>query len=70
MWLKESGHLCSVFTRLLLFLNAICLRLVIPFAVGGFDMWYQQAGSPLVDKFLKLGGKVCANPTEARKGEI
>lgn len=38
--------------------------------VGGFDMWYQQAGSPLVDKFLKLGGKVCANATEATKGEI
>lgn len=35
-----------------------------------FDMLYQQAGSPLVDKFSKLGGKVCANSIEAGKGEI
>lgn len=52
------------------FSTEFCLRLVISFMICGFDMLYQQAGSPLVDKFSKLGGKVCNNSIEAGKGQI
>ncbi|WMV22092.1 hypothetical protein MTR67_015477 [Solanum verrucosum] len=49
-------------------LDDISLELATSLLRSGYSLQAFEAGSPLVDKFLKLGGKVCANPTEARKG--
>ncbi|XP_060205429.1 uncharacterized protein LOC132633191 isoform X2 [Lycium barbarum] len=49
-------------------LDDISLDLATSLLLSGHSVQAFEAGSPLVDKFLKLGGKVCANPTEARKG--
>ncbi|XP_059290437.1 uncharacterized protein LOC132043978 isoform X1 [Lycium ferocissimum] len=49
-------------------LDDISLELATSLLLSGHSVQAFEAGSPLVDKFLKLGGKVCANPTEARKG--
>ncbi|PHU24239.1 hypothetical protein BC332_09346 [Capsicum chinense] len=49
-------------------LDDISLELATSLLHSGYSVQAFEAGSPLVDKFLKLGGKVCANATEATKG--
>nr|XP_016434118.1 PREDICTED: uncharacterized protein LOC107760560 [Nicotiana tabacum] len=49
-------------------LDDISLELATSLLRSGYSVQAFEAGSPLVDKFSKLGGKVCANSIEAGKG--
>nr|GLL29350.1 uncharacterized protein LOC109165554 [Ipomoea trifida] len=49
-------------------LDDISLELASSLLTSGYSIQAFETFSPLIDKFSKLGGKVCENPTEAGKG--